>query len=56
MKMHMRHKVVIERRVYDFSECRRMVAIFNNTNRAYITDDKTKVTCKTCQKIFQKEN
>lgn len=51
--MHMRYKAVIEQRVYDFSMCGRMIAIFNNTNRAYITDNKKKVTCKICRRLMK---
>ena len=41
-------------RVFDRSVCGGMWEAFNGLRRTYITDDETKVTCKTCRKIMGK--
>ena len=54
MKIHIRHKDVMNHRVCDYSQCLNMIASFNHSNRTFITDDRTKVTCKTCLKMMEK--
>lgn len=55
MKMHKRSDKVGARRISDFSACETLTVLFNHSDRAYITDDETKVTCKTCLKIMGKK-
>ncbi len=55
MKMHKRMGGLRNVRVYDRSVCGGMWEALNGLRRAYITDDGTKVTCKTCRKIMRKK-
>ncbi len=54
MKMHKRMGGLRNVRVFDRSVCGVRWTLFNHPDRAYITVDETKVTCKTCRKIMGK--
>lgn len=55
MKMHLRRKTWLgDPRIIDYTLCG-FWAAFNSWKRAYITDDGSKVTCKTCRKIMRKK-
>ena len=55
MKMHKRMGGLRNVRVYDRSVCGGMWEALNGLRRTYITDDETKVTCKTCLHIMRKK-
>ena len=55
MKMHKRIGGLRDVRIFDSSVCGVRWATFNHPDRAYITDDETKVTCKTCIRIMGKK-